>query len=366
MPRQKFENFIEKTYEVSSLQKRAEIAKEYKNVEQKINDFYEKKISAKEMSNILGNVVLGTNGEHASTQIYAYENLLKSLSEIQQRDKEDVENITGEAIYDIAVEKNPMKRAYLLGILYHYSSQERLDQIEKQLSSSKEKPDQKTEDEKNIISSIRSSSSRLKNNDNFFPEENKVADYILNDFSGNKNECETARLIADYYDKEPHATRMPEPGKKSIINNEDIWNNAEGNGIPRYVYVLPEEYHPSQEKLDEADNFGIHLTPQVAVFEGQNKIFVDYDMNPELARLYNRRIRHYKDTNNLAKVEQLENAFRERVWRDISNKDPEAANIFGDRENIVVLRRTIRDWPDDVDMVNLLNEDFAHEDHVAA
>jgi hypothetical protein len=320
----------------------------------------------------LGENVLGTDSYHSSTQLYAYENLIKSLAETSS--KKDLDTITEEIIFDIAVEKNPVKRAYLLGILSYYSGQERLNEIENKIRAREiSASDEKTEEEIKIISNLRSSILRLQKVFKGYPEMEEIINYALKDFKLDNDECEWARLIANYYKSEPHVTRMPDLEEKYIIApiKEIQRKSQKGSGLPKYVYTLPPGYHPSQEKLEEADRFGIQLTFEAVKVvnetkEGKKKkIFVEYDMSPELSRLYYRRIRHYKDkvkqaNNPLEKkkyykrINDLEAALKKRIWKQL---DPEAKKIFGSPDNIEILKKTIRDWSDDEETQKLLEEE---------
>lgn len=348
----KFETFTKETYEEPSLKNRKEIQASYIAIEDKVNDFYEKKISAKEFAEYLSSIALGIGGDHASAQIYAYENLIKSLSETNEPG--DIKLITDEIFFGAAVERNPMKRAYLLGILHYYSSRDRLKQILDE--ESRGGPNERTRVEKDIVKKIRDAASSASKKTK---DEEKITDYILGDFSQREDETNWARLISDYYRREPRATRMPSLGRKKLLN-EDIWSDLEGNGLPRYVYALPQGYHPSTEKVDEADRFGLVLKPEAAFFEGDEKIYVEYDMNPELARLYNRRIRYYKNNEVWDRVRLLEESLRERIWREIQD-DPGAREVFRNRGDITVVKKTIRDWPEDTDVRLLLEKDFRED-----
>ncbi len=49
MPRhEKFETFVKKTYQESSMEERKNIGEEYKEIEDKVNEYYEKKVSAED------------------------------------------------------------------------------------------------------------------------------------------------------------------------------------------------------------------------------------------------------------------------------------------------------------------------------
>lgn len=113
-------NYLKKTYEEPRMEKRKEILKQYKNVDSLMEQFKKGELKPEGLSDALGQVTLGMADEHASAQIYSYDNLLKTISMVDS--EKEIDRITEEALFDIAVERNPMKRAYLLGILCHNSS----------------------------------------------------------------------------------------------------------------------------------------------------------------------------------------------------------------------------------------------------
>jgi len=355
---EEFGTFVKRTYREGDSEKRDVIRDDYFQIEEKTNLFYKEKLEAKELADFLGSKALGLAGEHSSSQIYAYENLIKSIAET--KDEKDVEDIVQEIYFDIAATDNPNKRAYFLGILNHYSNLERIKEIyaseEEEIDQGKKLRDRKKADEKDIIMKIRKASEKIKKSGNLHPKAEKAVDYVLNNFPRDTKECETARLIAAYYDKEARATRMPAAGKKNILD-ENIWKDLKGSGVPRYIYDLHPGWHPSQEKLDEADRFGLELHPVAAKFEGDEKVYVEYKMNPELARAYNRRIRFYMDKKNYQRVDLLERALKERIWRQIK-EDPGLSEDFPSIDDFEIIKQTIRDWPEDVEMNDLLESDF--------
>jgi hypothetical protein len=357
--------FLKQTYEVASLSKREKIDEEYKGVEGIINDFYEGKEAVKEMSDQLGNVVLGAHDEHASTQLYAYEVLLKSLAEIDPGNKKAVEAVVNEALFDAAVVSHPVKKEYLLGILQYYSSKDHLEEINKIMSMGQKNA--RLERESQIIININSVIEQFKDD----PLVTQVAKYIIDNFPRDNPECQKARLIAKYYEaansaaaadlsgKTPRATEKPGIPEEldNLINNKKLRTGLGSSGVPDKIVCLTVDYHPSQEKLDESDTWGTDLVPLAAAFEdvqmatpGGIKIvrkrrFVEYDISPELTRLYLRRIRYYKDRNQLKKVGKLEEALRERIWRGLNERFPDVAGKIGRKEDMVVIKRTIRDLP---------------------
>lgn len=371
MPKENFEGFVKNTYgDVPRAREKVKIDEEYRKIEESVNGYAEKKVSAKELSEYLGNAVLvGLNKEHPSSRIYAYEQLIKSLSNTDADKKADIDLIVEEVLFDAAEERNPNKRIYLLGILYHYSSQERINNIEQKLSSGEELiKNARIRDEVDIITKIKGSVNRLREKIENYEDLEKIMHYIIDDFSGTENECEAARLIANYYEKESSATRPPsfKVFERYIDKAEDMGADDYGNGEPRYIYTLPEGLHPSQRKIDEAGRFGKDLEFQAANIDDRKVKFVPYDLKPDLRMLYYRRIRYYKDKQNYQRIEKLENALQERVWRDLYNLDSvKTEETFLSKEDMVVLKKTIRDFPrDDVlqkDLEQIIEKDLQQE-----
>lgn len=369
------EEFLKQTYEVSSLNERDKINKEYEYVEKLINDFYVGKETLENTSNKLGEVVLEFKGEHSSTQLYAFEMLFKMLSEVNFDDKENVKTVLSEILFDVSVTTHPIKREYLLGILQYYVDKNRLEEINRKMMAGIKNAQLGWESQ--IITNIYSVIGELKRDDLFNdPLFATVIKYIIDDFPEDNPECESARLIAKYYEmanlaaasdlsgKTPTATGKPGIPKKLFELIEEDNKSRGGSdiiGIPYKIVCLDSKHnhHPSQKKLDEADDWDIKLSPFIVfpediqkpipegVIRAGKKYYVEYDISPKLTRLYLRRIRYYKDKNQLEKVRKLENAFNERIWRNISEHFPEVARQIGDKENMVVIKRTIRDYPID-------------------
>ncbi len=344
--------------------KRSQIEAEYRQIESFFMDYYEKKISAKELADNLGTKILGINGEHAPSQIYAFDCLAKSLAYTKK--EKNIDTIAEEMLFDLALEKHPLKREYLLGILAYYSNRERLENLAEEIENNPGNIQAK--EEMDIILKINNSVARLDKKICYSEEMHRLIDYIRKSFPRENEECQKARLVSFYYGsieidrktkeklsptKLPELSRVP---RTTVIDPRKFGKRIKGSGIPRYIYVLPPSYHPSWEKLKEADEYGVELSPQAAVFEGEEKIFVEYDINPRLSRLYNRRIRYYKGKaayfqakgnkeearKYFKRLKTLENALKERIWRAL---DSEAKRIFKDKNRLVVLKRTIRDYP---------------------
>lgn len=362
-----FKESLEETYAEPSLRRRRHIEKQYGNVNEIISGYYEKSLGRKEMTDRLSTMAVGEKGEHPSAQIYAYEQLIKSLAETDER--QDQEEIAKEIVFDIALPiNNPVRRAYFLGLLRHYSSEERLDEIEESLKTDKTE-EVRLQDEHKIISTLITYAQKIRSGeeyDQLSPEEKQIIDYIVKDFPRGDDECEIARLISSHYGKEVNATRPPDPASKllSDLLKEPGLKNEILNRMPDKVYVLPEGHHPSKEKIAEAAEWGIQLNPVAATFEetskGRKKNYVYFDMDPDLSKLYFSRLRHYKDTGNTKKTAQIEAALRERVWREL---DQEAKDKFGnDINNIVLLKQTIRDRLEEADEQSSAEPDELHQD----
>lgn len=368
-------SYPNKTYKEPNMNKRKEILGEYKNIDNLLTKFKDGGQKLSELSSALGRITSAENDEHASSQLYAYDNLLKLTQ--QTEEDADTDTITEEGVFDIAIEKNPMKRAYLLGMLYRFSSLEKAKTAAEELD--RRTKDGEAEDSPEIIKMkeqiaaikrVRESIKRLGADAEIAESEEmkKVIEYIINDYPEGVDECEAAKLIAKYYENEENATRMPSIGEKLLsLVPEEIWLNRNGNKIPRYPYTLPNgkysPHHPSQEKLDEYDEFRLPFTTVPAVEIEGVRYWVKFPLNQNLNRAYLRRIRYYKDQGNYDRVNLLEQALKERVWRELQKNqdDPEIKTYFStpeDKDNLVVLRQTVRDWPEDDEIREILMKEL--------
>lgn len=421
----------EQYYTKEKLSQRLEIELEYKKTENALNDFYEKKLSASDLSNELGISVLGFRGESPSSQIYAYECLFKALAETE--DAKDVDEIVNEIIFDVALEPPTLKQEYLLGILAYYASKSKAEELEKKLreeepiekilekapvkeaiykakleratetkstiqeiremwedlplqelqdlealekdadlriekfkqaleeqirerkeSQKKERPkpkDVQPEEELKILINIFKGVEGIKRAGKLAPEIQKIIDLITNDFPRETEEGALARLCSKYYSKEAHATRMPDPSAKfsSIQENlRAIDQERESSGIPELVYILPPGRHTSQKKIAEAEEWGIPLFTEAAVYrekyEKEVKIGVLYDLSPEECFEYIRAVREAKDAKNWENLRKLKEDFKNKIWSDL---DESAKKIIGGKEEMMVLVQTIKDYSEE-------------------
>lgn len=376
-------------YQESDLNKRKEIEREYGIIEDKINAYYDKKISATELAESLEQCVWGGGEDvedmNPSSQIYAFENLVRAIGETDS--KEDVKTLFESTLYGVAQEENPMKKAYLMGILYHYSSQERLNGLRKQIKENRERDpevsiDEKVREEIDIISSIISTAEKVRGR---LPTDNKaypkqmieILDYIINDFPEGNEKCRAARIVGKYYAEEIHATGIPGLAEKNkdIADNPNIWRQLESCGVPRYPYILAPGQHPSQRKINESQLLDKHkvfgqnwkLTPMAGQFigdKGEKYLLGDYSKTPppKIFDVYLRRIRHYKDKRNYRRVFRLEEALKERLWRNLG---PSGQKQIGSKENMVVIKRTIRDWPPDSIYTEAIKQSLEQDDYEA-
>ena len=373
-----WEKFIDKTYIEDNMDRRKEISQEYETIENVVNNYYDKKISVHDLTRLLEPYVWGTlfgseakrNEEninevksvYSSSQIYAFENMLKAMSETENN--EDIKHLTRCFLHDIAFENNPRKRAYLLGLLCYYSDGERLAKIEEELTRERaadpnRKIDQKTQDEIDIIQRIKSAAGAISKEEYEQLPENMqtVLSYILKNFPRDTDECQAARLVSWGYENDPHATRMPGVGERTISIIENMGERLDGCGLPRLAYLLPKGWGPSQEKIDEVEKYAqldslfgkelfTKMRPQIARVEEGNsrKInYVNYPMSPEEAFDYYKETRRCKDARDYEALEALENKFKRMAWQGLD--ETARQELGGDINNVVILKRTIRDYP---------------------
>jgi hypothetical protein len=332
-------------YTESSLETRKKIVDtEYAGTEMTLNDFYDGKIKVDELVDKLGSSTLGFNQEHPSSQIYAFDSMFKALTEVNLKDTESTDAILEEIVYDVAVTDNPVKREYMLGILAHFSSKRRLEGLGGQLIE--QDIEQKLEDDIHIITSLAASADRLKQNPQLNKNESivKVLDLIINDFPEGDQEAGTARLVATYYQGEKNATRMPDPPKHYVIDNEKLQRVESHQGdIPKYVYTLPKGYHTSEKKVNEAEDWGIPLLTEAGLQQEDDQgrlsnITVLVDINPQESTEYIKAVREAKDSHDLSRVEQLRNDYKDRVWEEL---DSNMKDVIGSKKDMIILVQTI-------------------------
>ena len=214
-PIKKIKSAKEKIWIEASGLRRKEIEQEYNQIDNYLKSHEKRKIPSKKLADNLGTKVLGFNGEHPSVQIYAFDSLIKSIS--GAKNETDIDTIVEEILFDTALEKHPLKKEYLLGILAYYSNRERLAELEEKIG---QKPTDAQSREINIIAKINNSVARLSKRICYSERMHQIIDYILGGFPRDIKECERARLVATYYGYEVQPTRMPEPGRAPIIDIE--------------------------------------------------------------------------------------------------------------------------------------------------
>lgn len=316
---------------------RVELVKEYGNIEDAYNLYIEGKKPAKEFVDALGNAALGVGGKHASSQVYAYELLVKSLAEAPT--KEDADAITQEIIFDAAVTELPLKKEYLLGILAYYGSHARYEEREAAL---KEDPKNgKLRDETRIFEVLSTAVARLAASDVAERDIQRVVDLIRQDFPEDIEEGEIASLVAEYYEKEPHATRIPEPARRRVL---DVMTTSrprrDSSGDPSHIMLLRPGYHTSQEKVEEAHYWGIPLFTHATVQEGDMIRYVILNTDEADGMRYIKELRAAYEANDEGRAEKIKNEYRDKAWERL---DEPAKQIIGSKESLRIQVETIRD-----------------------
>lgn len=277
--------------------------------------------------------------------------------------------------------ENPVEREYFLGILYHFGSPTNYETIEQSKhapSDDNKTPltDEEAVDLAKIVSRIQESAKRLAQEEGTPVVENisdgmrdraNVLQYLLTDFSlegipkhsASWDDREGAKLISHFYEHEPTATRrnfdLDEIEKSQHDEHGDITaSSVSENQNPWLLVALPQGHHPSLDKLHESKIFSIPIDTFRLVDKNSYKgdggtypfldvSFVRHPRKEKLAEPYYDRIRYYKDKGDTTKVEKLDTALRNHLWREIEETDPTAAEELGGIENILVLKKTIRD-----------------------
>ncbi|MBI2635068.1 MAG: hypothetical protein HYW79_00810 [Parcubacteria group bacterium] len=316
---------------------RARLVKEYGFIEDAYNSYIENKMTAKEFADALGGAALGVGGRHPSSQVYAYELLIKSLAEAPT--KEDADMITQEIIFDTAVTELPIKKEYFLGILAHYGSHRRESRRAETMAD--EPKNIHFKDEANIFETLSAAIARLQVKGMESEEIKHVVELVQKDFPEDSEEGEVARLIAKHYEKEPHATRIPEPSRRRILDTVTESRPKHGSsGEPNHLVLLRPDYHTSQEKVEEAHYWGIPLLTHALVQQGEIIRYVILDTDPQDSMRYIKELREAYETNDSKRAEQIKSEYRDKAWDRI---DDPLKQIFGRKENLRIQVETIRD-----------------------
>lgn len=317
--------------------------------------------------------------ERPNEQIYAFESLLKALANID--DEKLLDQALDYTLSRIACSENPIEREYLLGILYHFGSPTNYETIEQSRHTPSDNNKAPLTDEEatnlaKIVSRIQESAKRLAQEENIPAVENisddmrdrvNVLQYLLTDFSleginehsSSWDDREGAKLISHFYEHEPTATRrnfdLDEMEKSQYTEHGDtVASPIIRNQNPWRLVALPQGHHPSLEKLHESkssetpiDTFRLvdknSYRGDGGTYPFLDVSFIQHPRKEKLAELYYDRIRYYKDRGDAAKVEKLDTALRNHLWREIEETDPAAAEQLGGVDNILILKKTIRD-----------------------
>lgn len=316
---------------------RRELVNEYGSIEEAYNSYIEGKKPAKELADALGNAALGVGGKHPSSQVYAYELLMKSLAEAPS--KEDADAIAQELVFDTAVTELPIKKEYLLGIIAHYGSHS--GEMRREARMAEEPNNAQLRDEAKIFRALSIALARLQAKGIEDPEIKHVVELVQKDFPEDLEEGEVARLIATYYEKEPHATRIPEPARRRILDTVTRTSHPKGtSGEPSHLVLLRPGYHTSQEKVEEAHYWGIPLFTHATVEQGAMVRYVILNTDPEDSMRYIKELRGAYEDNDQERAEKIKDEYRDKAWERL---DEPAKQIIGSKENLRIQVETIRD-----------------------
>jgi hypothetical protein len=361
----------------SNQKARNEAEENLQMIDDTLAELREGKIPPNEASDLL--YEMQWDFERPNEQIYAFESLLKALVYVE--DEKTIDQSLDYALSRIVCSENPIEREYLLGILYHFGSPTNYESIEQSKHTPHDDNKAAESDEEiaglaKIVSRIQESAKRLAQEENAAMLENTSGDmrdrvnvlqYLLTDFSlegiqehsSSWDDREGAKLISHFYEHEPSATRrnfdLDEMEKSQYSEHENtITSPVNGDQNPWRLVALPQGHHPSLDKLHESKGSLIPIDTFRLVdknsYKGDGETypfldvsFVRHPRKEKLAELYYDRIRYYKDKGDAAKVEKLDTALRNHLWREIEETDPAAAEQLGGVENILILKKTIRD-----------------------
>lgn len=320
------------TEEESAQDKRREnILVPYQDVENAFNNFADKKIDGKELTKILGTTIFGLTSEgqkaHLSAQVYAFELLVKSLSEAESQ--KDIKKITNEIIFDMATGADDVRKENFWGILAYYAGKFNMNETNSEPSEGKDVAlGEKFKIAKNLRKYIDGKNPELKNIIEAFPSAEEIIKIIKKDFSANTPEGEKARLVSKYFEmardrdfsksqeyqkkKEEYTqnelkkgrelediedsikkieafmkspTRLPGVEEEIVFfRNKEEEEEGEEKGkkerIPseefHFYKILPVDYIPSEEKLlEELEQDKFNLFPLMEkdyIHEGESQI----------------------------------------------------------------------------------------------
>lgn len=313
---------------------------QYQEVEAVYNGYLEHKHSVAQLTASLGDAAFGAKGEHPSTQIYAYELLFKALAEAES--PQDQERIVEEILFQPALETLPIKKEYLTGLLAYYGSHDFASERERNIAQTP--GDAQLKDDLRIFERVAPIAKRLAENEHTPEEIRRIAELVVQDFPRGTPEGELARLVATYYEKDPRATRPPDPRTRRILDEITQHDQGPGgSGRPWYVYTLPLGHHTSRKKIEEGKIWGIELLTELTMYDPDRSELggVIFDVDPAESMRYITEMRRIKDAEGLAAAIAYHNAYRDQLWQKL---DEPARQFFERKGGVFVRVQTIRDY----------------------
>lgn len=328
-----------------------------------------------------------------NVQVYSFEQLLKLAGESTKNgsiDNEGAEEIIRSALITINDSSNNTQKIYFMSLLHHFTSNNNLQEIEKNIQNKTiSHNDEDSKKYVKAVSILRSAAIRLHNNGEFrfegYEMEEKMLQEIINEFSidGVKpgsfeyDENETVRLLSVLYAKNPEKLRKNlEIEKEEIIDTEGSNEGTHGSGEPWMVVNLPEGRIPTRKKIEEAKlnnmYLGFNLSREVSSNGKEIRHYLDFPLSERLSELYYSRMRHYRDLKPkteemVRKFNKIESTLRQRIWNELIETDPDAAEEIGSIDNLIIRMKTVRDYPEgDTDDPIGIEEIFTEEEKLAA
>ena len=361
----------------------------YREVEEKIDDIvmeYNKGVLT--LSHTLDN--LADMSSHKvvkpNVQIYAFEQMLKLAGEKSNNEilkNEGVDEIIRNALLSIKYSSNNTQKIYFESILHYFTSISNLQKIEDEIHNhTVEFNDEKIKKYTEIISKLRSSAIRIYNNGEFkcegWEEEEKLLEKIIKDFSTEglelgsfeSDENETVRMLSVLYGKNPEVLKKSlEIGKEEKRQNEDSSSGSDSSGNPWMVVNLQEGHLPTVKKMEESKEHNLPLGFSLSKEESSNgkefRYYLDFSLSEQATYLYLNRMRHYKDATprNYERLTKIYNVLKQRIWKKLTDIDPDAAEEIGNIQNLTIRMQTVKDYPQDsVNVEEILHEEEQEEE----
>lgn len=377
------------------------IISHYNEVEKNFNNFCERRIDGRTLANNLGRIEWGIgktsdDAIHPSAQIYAFECLMKSLAEAQN--KEDIDTIVKEIIVDAAWDKinyNDIKREYILGILAYYGGKYKIEDLEKDFNKEQESGLRTLDKEDrlkiftNLFQGMEvNNKDNSKNNQalkNFMsiPQVAEIVELIKNDFPESNDDGAIAKLVAKYYEMDMSKrqetrediqavndeirvrtaggekkqdvveaiqarkelkrfpTTYPNVPDELVADSESTPIKRPSSGIPERTVAVALGKHTSREKILEAEEYGWKLEAELLKIRGLTQRRIIF--GGKEADAYIKEMRQLIDVGNTSEALGRVERFKQEVWAKL---DDVAKNELGGRiENVFVRARTLKDFP---------------------